>query len=417
MSANGLLLTPDVVLWRRQVSLIPSNNGSDTGNSNGIQVFPAGYTKPSKTVTTFILPCVGLMMIMVTLASALTWLHRRRLRRIRSEFYNGGAGRLHQERPTMHSVFVKDWDMEASEEKTEYKWCDIQPLSATVSRSSTDSMRRTDLIDEKPASISSGSSGGSARRREREDMLSTLPGFAPEGTDIQTATALVAVMIAMPQPPSVRLSRVERSMGGFDGDDVETQVPEQLIIPVVVCTFVAAIVLSVARRRLARRRHELASLAQALASDKDIPMKPPITYGVFLDHRDEKASNLAGLQPLSATYYPGQDSKSPKHVQKVLSSLVGQLSPSQLGSELLRSTKKVSVGDSSTMSVSMIIAMPCDTRDNSSEYSRKGRVAGESSGISDDSQVPDVVVGNMFLPCRSFTPDELRTDAELSEGK
>lgn len=26
----------------------------------------------------------------------------------------------------MHSVFVKDWDVEAAMEKAEYRWCDIQ---------------------------------------------------------------------------------------------------------------------------------------------------------------------------------------------------------------------------------------------------------------------------------------------------
>jgi len=132
-------------------------------------------------------------------------------------------------------------------------------------------------------------------------------------------------------------------------------------------------------------------------------MEKPIIYGVVLDRKLVRGSNLAGLQPLSASALFQKETcfEAPKSVHKAtLATLAHQLSPISRSPQTGHSNKR-------TLSVSVIIAMPSE-----SDASSRGHISEkEQQNDSDsgayysgleyyESQIPHVVVGSTLLPCQ-----------------
>ncbi|KAG9026280.1 hypothetical protein FRB95_009038, partial [Tulasnella sp. JGI-2019a] len=190
---NNALQKSKVELWKRQSDSAISGTGA--GGANGTQIFPLGGTtgtsKPAS-ATTVIIPFVGLTVLLAIIVCIFAWIRRRQ--RSRSSWVDMKGEKIHQERPSMHSVLVKDWTSETRDTKVDYKWGDMQPLSATVSRSSVGSMDLVKPMEPRPVSMSQSSINFVTISRQKKGPVGSL------GTGDQT-TAVVAVVIAMPHRP------------------------------------------------------------------------------------------------------------------------------------------------------------------------------------------------------------------------
>ncbi|KAG8984411.1 hypothetical protein FRB94_004818 [Tulasnella sp. JGI-2019a] len=128
---NNALRKSKVELWKRQSD--SAIGGTGAGAANGTQIFPLGGTtgtsKPAS-ATTVIIPFVGLTILLAIIVCIFVWIRRRQ--RSRSYWVDMKGEKIHQERPSMHSVLVKDWTSETGEAKVDYKWGDMQSLQRGI---------------------------------------------------------------------------------------------------------------------------------------------------------------------------------------------------------------------------------------------------------------------------------------------